>query len=124
MAQAVVIQYRAFLDANMWMGFGYSMDGATEVCDQSRRYLLGSSAKLLEPRSVCTRIAGRYSERVQNGLHEPSAGCTRSAERLAAVQAMMIGSDVVIAGMVGDQCFAYSYYLTAKEQCNYEGLQV
>ena len=36
----------------------------------------------------------------------------------------MIGSDVVIAGMVGEQCFAYSYYLTAKEQCNYEGGQV
>ncbi len=36
----------------------------------------------------------------------------------------MIGSDVVIAGMVGDKCFAYSYYLTAKEQCNYEGGQV
>ncbi len=40
------------------------------------------------------------------------------------VQAEMIGSDVVIAGMVGEQCFAYSYYLTAKEQCNYEGGQV
>lgn len=31
MAQAVTISYKAFLDANMWMGFGYSMDGATEV---------------------------------------------------------------------------------------------
>ena len=41
-----------------------------------------------------------------------------------AMQAEMIGSDVVIAGMVGEQCFAYSYYLTAKEQCNYEGGQV
>ena len=40
------------------------------------------------------------------------------------MQAEMIGSDVVIAGMVGEQCFAYSYYLTAKEQCNYEGGQV
>ncbi|BDA51080.1 probable cytochrome b561, DM13 and DOMON domain-containing protein [Coccomyxa sp. Obi] len=67
MAQAVIISYSAFLDANMWMGFGYSSDSAT------------------------------------------------SAE--------MIGSDVVIAGMVGEQCFAYSYYLTAKEQCNYEGGQ-
>lgn len=36
----------------------------------------------------------------------------------------MIGSDAVIAGMVGDKCFAYSYFLTAKEQCNYEGPQV
>lgn len=40
------------------------------------------------------------------------------------LQAEMIGSDVVIAGMVGEQCFAYSYYLTAKEQCNYQGGQV
>ena len=31
MAKTVAISYKAFLDANMWMGFGYSMDGATEV---------------------------------------------------------------------------------------------
>lgn len=43
---------------------------------------------------------------------------------LAMLQAEMVGSDVVIAGMVGEQCFAYSYYLTAKEQCNYQGGQV
>ena len=31
LAQNVTIQYRAFLDANMWMGFGYSMDSASQV---------------------------------------------------------------------------------------------
>lgn len=31
MAQAVIISYSAFLDANMWMGFGYSSDSATSV---------------------------------------------------------------------------------------------
>ena len=31
MAKAVTVSYRAFLDANMWMGFGYSSDNATEV---------------------------------------------------------------------------------------------
>jgi hypothetical protein len=36
----------------------------------------------------------------------------------------MVDSDAVIAGMVGDNCFAYSYFLTAQEQCNYEGSQV
>lgn len=35
MAQAVTVSYKAFLDANMWMGFGYSMDGATEVNSNS-----------------------------------------------------------------------------------------
>jgi hypothetical protein len=34
----VIIQYRALLDTNMWMGFGYSMDGATQVgCPDSHR---------------------------------------------------------------------------------------
>ncbi len=31
MAKAVTVSYRAFLNANMWMGFGYSSDNATEV---------------------------------------------------------------------------------------------
>ncbi len=27
----MTVLYRAYLDANMWMGFGYSMDGAPQV---------------------------------------------------------------------------------------------
>lgn len=40
------------------------------------------------------------------------------------MQATMIGSDAVVVGMVGDKCYAYSYYLTAKSQCNYQSSQV
>lgn len=36
----------------------------------------------------------------------------------------MIGSDAVVVGMVGENCYAYSYYLTAKSQCNYQSGQV
>ncbi len=36
----------------------------------------------------------------------------------------MIGSDAVVAGMIGDKCYAYSYFLTAKSQCNYQSGQV
>lgn len=35
----------------------------------------------------------------------------------------MIGSDAVVMGMVGENCYAYSYYLTAKSQCNYQSGQ-
>ena len=35
----------------------------------------------------------------------------------------MIGSDAVVVGMVGENCYAYSYYLTAKSQCNYQSGQ-
>ncbi len=31
LAQAVIISYSAFLDANMWMGFGYSSNTSTSV---------------------------------------------------------------------------------------------
>ncbi|KAK9837455.1 hypothetical protein WJX81_003838 [Elliptochloris bilobata] len=37
--------------------------------------------------------------------------------------AMMIGSDAVVVGMVGDKCYAYSYFVTAKSQCNYQSGQ-
>ena len=39
-------------------------------------------------------------------------------------QSTMIGSDAVVVGMVGENCYAYSYYLTAKSQCNYQSGQV
>ena len=32
---------------------------------------------------------------------------------------IMVGSDVVVAGFVNDECFAYDYYLSAYEQCDF-----
>ncbi len=50
--------------------------------------------------------------------------CRPDLERAHAGQATMIGSDAVVAGMIGDKCYAYSYFLTAKSQCNYQSGQV
>jgi hypothetical protein len=56
--------------------------------------------------------------------HHAMPHCWPELGRGHAGQATMIGSDAVVAGMIGDKCYAYSYFLTAKSQCNYQSGQV